>query len=36
MIASARTARTSSGVISGSGLARAKMIGRSAIARTIA
>ena len=36
MIASARTARTSSGVISGSGLAIAKMIGLSAIARTIA
>ncbi len=36
MIASERTARTSSGVISGSGLAMAKMIGLSAIARTIA
>src|SRR5213596_333575 len=35
MIASARTARTSSGVISGSGLAIAKMIGLSAIERTI-
>jgi len=36
MIASARTARTSSGVISGSGLAMAKMIGLSAIDATIA
>ena len=36
MIASERTARASSGVISGSGLAIAKMIGRSAIALTIA
>ena len=35
MIASERTARTSSGVISGSGLAIAKMIGLSAIERTI-
>ena len=36
MIASERAARTSSGVISGSGLAIAKMIGFAAIARTIA
>ena len=36
MIASSRTARTSSGDISGTGLASAKMIGRSAIPATIA
>ena len=36
MIASERTARTSSGVISGSGLAIAKMIGLFAIEATIA
>ena len=35
MIASGRTARASSGVISGSGLAIAKMIGLGAIRRTI-
>ncbi len=34
-MASPRTARTSSGVISGSGLAMAKMIGRGAMVRTI-
>ena len=34
-MASARTARTSSGVISGSGLAMAKMIGWGAMERTI-
>ena len=36
MMASLRTERTSSGVISGSGLAMAKMIGLSAIDLTIA
>ena len=36
MMASVRTERTSSGVISGSGLAMAKMIGLSAIDFTIA
>ena len=36
MIASGRTARTSSGAISGSGLAIAATIGRSAIDFTIA
>ena len=35
MIASSRTARASSGVISGSGLAMAKMIGRGPMLRTI-
>ena len=35
MIASERTARASSGVISGSGLAMAKMIGLSAMLRTM-